>query len=397
MQGWWRGRRSEIRKLGLIPLALTGLLLTSACEKPKPAAAPGPEVVVAPVEKKDVQIYSEWIGSTTGYVNAQIHPKVQGYLLRQAYQDGALVHAGDLLFEVDPRQFQAALDQALGQLGRAQAALGKSELDVKRFTPLAAEGAVSQKELDDAVQARAANAAEVASASAAVEQARLNLGWTKIHSPVSGIAAIATAQIGDLVGPTTLLTTVSQLDPIKVTFPISEIEYLRFASRIDAQAAGSSGADDVPLELVLANGSTYPHPGRFSVAGLAVSETMGTINMQGLFPNTDNLLRPGQYAKVRVATERLPGALVIPQRAVRDLQGVHQVAVLGAGDEVHFRAVKLGPPTGSEYVVESGLSAGDRIVIEGLQKIRDGMVVRLVTQPAAAKASAAPSPEAARN
>jgi len=361
---------------------------TSCGKKEGAGAGAAPEVVVAPVAKRDVDIYTEWVGTTTGYVNAQIYPKVQGYLLNQAYEDGRVVKEGALLFRIDPRQFQAALDQALGQQARAQAALGKSELDVKRYTPLAAEGAVSQQELDDAIQMRAANRAEVESAKAVVENARLNLDWTRVLSPITGVAAIASAQVGDLVGPTTLLTTVSQLDPIKVNFPISEIEYLRFAERIRARQEG--GKDDSPdLELILADGTRYREPGRISVAGLAVATTTGTIDVQGLFPNPENLLRPGQFAKVRAATDRLAGALVIPQRAVRDLQGVSQVAVVGAEDKVTFKNVKLGSPTGSDYVVAAGLEAGDRIVVEGLQKIRDGMVVRPVTAPAP-EASAAP-------
>jgi len=373
------------------PLALLlAAALLAACGKEEGGEAQAPEVVVAPVVKRDVEIYTQWVGTTTGYVNAQIYPKVQGYLLKQAYEDGSLVKEGDLLFEIDPRQFQAALTQAVGQLGRAQAALGKSELDVKRYTPLAAEGAVSQQELDDAIQMRAANRAEVDSAKAAVENARLNLEWTRVLSPITGVAAIASAQVGDLVGPTTQLTAVSQLDPIKVTFPISEIEYLRFAPQLrELDQAGAAAAKRPGLELVLANGARYPELGHFSVAGLAVATTTGTINMQGLFPNAENLLRPGQFVKVRAVTERLPAALVIPQRAVRDLQGVSQVAVVGAEDKVTFKNVKLGSATGSDYVVAEGLQAGDRVVVEGLQKVRDGMVVRPVAASTPQAAAAA--------
>ena len=379
----------------LPPILLLAALNTAAasCGKVEEVVGAGPEVVVVPVVKKDVELYTEWVGTTTGLVNAQIYPKVQGYLLTQSYEDGSLVKEGDLLFRIDPRQFQAAVEGALGQLGRAQATLGKNELDVKRYTPLAAEGAVSQQELDDAIQARAASRAEVESTKAALDNAHLNLEWTRVLSPITGIAAIATAQVGDLVGPTTQLTTVSQLDPIKVTFPISEVEYLRFAPRLK-QRQEADPAEVPGLELILANGQVYPERGRFFVAGLAVTTTTGTINMQGLFPNPDNLLRPGQFAKVRAVTERVPGALVIPQRAVRNLQGVSQVAVVGADDKVAFKNVKLGSTTGSDYVVASGLEVGDRIVIEGLQKIRDGMVVRPVPPPSP-PAAAAPPPGAA--
>jgi membrane fusion protein (multidrug efflux system) len=335
----------------------------------------------------------EWVGTTTGNVNAHIYPKVQGYLLKQAYVDGSLVQGGELLFQIDPRQFQAALDQAQGQLGRAQAALGKAEIDVKRYTPLAAEGAVSQEELDNAIQARAAGRAEVDSAKAAVEQARLDLQWTEVRSPITGVAAIATAQVGDLVSPATPLTNVSQLDPIKVTVPISEADYMRFASQREKSEAEGDAPPRRSLELILAGDVRYPERGTVSVAGLAVSETTGTIDVQGIFPNPKNLLRPGQYARIRAVTDSLPGALVIPQRAVRDLQGVSQVAVVAADDKVSFRNVQLGPATGSDYVVKEGLQAGERIVVEGLQKIRDGMVVAPVpaqTPPTAADTHAAP-------
>jgi membrane fusion protein (multidrug efflux system) len=354
---------------------------------------PAPEVLVTSVEKKDVSLDSEFIGTTVGYVNAEIRPKIQGYLLKQSYRDGSVVKAGELLFQIDSRQFKAALDQAVGQLGRAQAALGKSEMDVTRYRPLAAQGAVSQQELDNAVQARSADAAQVASAEAAVEQARLNLDWTSVESPVAGIAAIATAQIGDLVSPTTLLTTVSQLDPMKVSFPISEIDYLRFAKGIRNSQQTGPAADAPPLELILANGNVYPHPGQFYVTGLDVSATTGTILMQGVFPNPENFLRPGQFAKIRTATDRRKGALVIPQRAVSQLQGIDQVAVVGADSKVEFRHVTLGPRKGSDWIVDKGLEAGEKIVVEGLQKIRNGMTVAAKpapvsdTDPAAAPAA----------
>jgi membrane fusion protein (multidrug efflux system) len=359
------------------------------------SAGPVAEVVVATAARQDVEIYSEWVGTTTGNVNAQIYPKVQGYLVKQAYRDGSVVQEGDLLFEIDPRQFQASLDEATGQLARARAALTKFQTDVARYTPLAAEGAVSQEELDNAVQARAGAAAQVESARASVEQARLNLQWSKVKSPITGVVAIASAQVGDLVSPQTLLTTVSQLDPIKVNFPVSEIEYLRFAKRIREVSETGAPAPDAGLELILANGERYPERGRFNVAGLEVTTTTGTIDAQGIFPNPDNLLRPGQFAKVRAVTDRIPGATVIPQRAVRDLQGLTQVALVGPEAKVTFKTVKLGPANGSDYVVEEGLAPGDRVVTEGLQKIRDGTVVKPVA-PDAAKASptaqAAPPP-----
>jgi RND family efflux transporter MFP subunit len=336
----------------------------------------------------------EWVGTTTGYVNAEIHPKIQGYLLKQVYHDGSVVTKGEVLFEIDSRQYQAALDQAKGQLERARAAFGKADLDVKRYTPLVPQGAVSQQELDDAIQARAAGRAQMASAQAALEEARLNLAWTRVTSPIDGVAGIANAQVGDLVSPQTLLTSVSQLDPIKVTFPVSEIEYLRFAKRINAGEATKAPQSEAKLELILANGSVYPERGRISVAGLAVTQTTGTIALQGIFPNPDNILRPGQFAKVRAVTDRIADALVIPQRAVRDLQGVSQVAVVGSDDKVTFQNVKLGPTTGSDVVVAEGLKAGDRIVVEGLQKIRDDIAVKAGPAPAVGAVAAPPPPSA---
>ena len=385
---------ARITRAGQIPLILAICLVSVACEKKAGTeGGPAPEVLVAPVQKKDVSLDSVWIGTTVGYVNAEIRPKIQGYLLKQSYRDGSVVKAGELLFQIDPRQFKAALDEAVGQLGSAQAALGKSEMDVTRYRPLAAEGAVSQQELDNAVQARSADAAQVASGQAAVEQARLNLEWTSVNSPVTGVAAIATAQIGDLVSPTTLLTTVSQLDPMKVSFPISEDDYLRFAKAIRANQQTGPAADAPPLELILANGDVYQHPGQFYVTGLDVSATTGTIMEQGVFPNPENLLRPGQFAKIRAATDRRKGALVIPQRGVSQLQGINQVAVVGADNKVEFKSVTLGPRTGSDWIVEKGLEAGEKIVVEGLQKIRNGMTVAAKpapvsdTDPAAAPAA----------
>jgi membrane fusion protein (multidrug efflux system) len=358
-----------------------------ACEKPEAQAPPPREVVVVPALEQDVEIRSEWVGTITGYVNADIRPKVEGYLLRQVYRDGSPVKAGELLFEIDPRQYVANLDEAKGQVAKTRAMLVRYENDVRRYTPLAAEGAVSQKELDDAVQGLAAARAQLAADEANLENARLNLAWTKILSPIDGVAGIAQGQVGDLVKPVTLLTQVSQLDPIKVSFPVSEIEYLSFARRSQAAGDGGQPSGKTPLELILADGSRYPKTGRVEVAGLGVAKTTGTIEIQGVFENSDNLLRPGQYARVRAVTDKLTGALVIPQRAVRDLQGISQVARVGEGDKVEFVNIELGPTTGSSYVVTQGLKPGDRIVTEGLQKIRDGMVVK----PTQAKPASEPS------
>lgn len=378
-------------RLAWLVVAGLSILGISGCTKSEPPPPAPPEVVVATVGSRDVEIHSEWIGTVTGYVNADIRPKVEGYLLRQVYRDGAPVEAGELLFEIDPRQYRAALNEAKGQLAKTRALMVRYENDVRRYTPLAAEGAVSQKELDDAVQGLEAARAQLAADQASLENARLNLAWTKIESPIKGVAGIAQAQVGDLVKPITLLTEVSQLDPIKVSFPVSEVEYLHFAKRNIARnakdeartAKGDPATEEDrkgepearPLELFLADGSRYQSTGHVDVAGLGITRTTGTIEIQGVFANPNNLLRPGQYAKIRAVTEQIPNALLIPQRAVRDLQGITQVARIGDGNKVEFLNVELGPTLGSNRIVRSGLAAGDQVVTEGLQKIRAGMVV----------------------
>jgi membrane fusion protein (multidrug efflux system) len=321
-----------------------------------------------------VPIYFEWVGTTDGYVNAQIRPRVQGYLYARHYKEGAALKAGALMFTIDPREYQVALDQAMGNLAQAEANLGKTQLDVARYTPLAKEGAISQQELDNAVQANQANKALVEAARASVEQAKLNLGWTKVISPIDGIAGISVAQIGDLVTPSTVLTTVSQVDPIKVYYPISEREYLHFAKRIREIEQGRGG-ERAPLELTLADGSVYSERGTFSLADRQVDLRTGTITVQGLFANPGNILRPGQYAKIRVAAETKKGALLAPQRAVQELQGTYRLAAVGPDNKVALRVVKVGERVDNLWVIEEGLNADERVIIEGLQKVRDGMPV----------------------
>jgi len=356
-------------------------IASSACNKQGPTAPPAAEVFVVKVIEQDVPIYSEWVGTTDGFVNAQVRPRVQGYLLKQVYKDGADVTAGQLLFQIDDREYKAALDQALGTLAQWQAALKKNQLDVARYTPLAAKGAVSTEEVDDAVQAARGSQAQVEAAQAAVETAKLNLGWTKVFAPIDGIAGIAPVQVGDLVTPSTLLTTVSQLDPIKVTFPISEQEYLRFADRIKEHQRTGRAKDEPDVELVLADGSAYRYPGRFYVANRQVDIQTGTIQIQALFPNRDDILRPGQYAKVRAATRLRSAALLVPQRAVQETQGQYQVAVVGPDNKVAFRTVKPSEQVGSLWIIDEGLKSGDRVVTEGLQKIKDGVVVNPKAAP----------------
>lgn len=355
---------------------MLAMTLGSACKRAEPPAPPPPEVLVTTVRQKDVPIQAEAVGTTVGFVNAQVMPRVQGYLLKQDYQDGARVKEGQLLFEIDDRPYKAALNQALGDLARDQATLRKNQLDVARYTPLVPKGAVSKEELDNSAQATHASEAQVQADQAAVDNARLNLDWTRIYSPIDGIAGIAPVQVGNLVTPSTLLTTVSQVDPMKVTFPITEREYLRFADKIKEHEEKGRATDEPELQLILADDRTYPFPGHFYVANRQADQQTGTILVQALFPNPDRLLRPGMYAKVRAPAVTLHDALVVPERAVQELQGVDQVAVVGANDKVTFRTVKAGEQVDGLWIIDDGLKPGERVVTQGLQKVKDGIVVR---------------------
>jgi RND family efflux transporter MFP subunit len=375
--------------------AFAAALAFGGCGGKEPPKLPPPEVLVAPVVQRDVPLYQDWVGTIEGYVNAEIRPKVQGYLLTQNYPNGGVVKAGQMLFEIDPRQFKASLDQAAGQLSQAQAILKKTELDVARYKPLAKEGAVSQEELDNAVQQNEANKAAVFQAQANLEQARLNLEWTKVQSPIEGIAGINQAQIGDLVGTTTVLTTVSTVDPIKIQFPISEQEYLRFATAINRKSETGEDDPNAPhLELILANDTTYPHIGHFLAVNRQVDQRTGTLLVQAGFPNPENILRPGGYARVRAATEVAKNALVVSQRAVLDMQGTYLVYVL-SGDKVEARYVTPGARTGSDWVITKGLSPGETVVVEGLQKVKSGVTVVAKPAPPSMAPGMEPKPSAA--
>ena len=428
-------------------LALLSIVAVVAwSRKPAEAAARPLDVEVVLVEQKDVSVYSEWIGTTDGMVNAEIKAQVSGYLLRQAYKEGSFVKKGQLLFEIDPRPFQAALDQAQGQLAQFQGQLEqtnsgvknaeaqvaqansqllqaeaqlaqqqanqmKAQLDVNKYAPLLAQKAVTQQDYDNAsqtnvvakaqvraaeagietarAQVRAANAqvgtakAAVAAAQGQIENARavirtaeLNLGFTQIISPIDGIAGLAQAQVGNLIGPQTApLTTVSTVDPIKVYFTVSEQEYLNYTRRNPTREERDAAERTIELELILADGATYPPKGRFYVADRQVDEKTGAIRVAGIFANPDNVLRPGQYGRVRAATATNEGALLVPQRAVTELQGNYQVAVVGPGNQVEIRTVKLGDRVGPMWVVEEGLKAGETVIAEGTQKVRPGALV----------------------
>ncbi|HEX3556295.1 MAG TPA: efflux RND transporter periplasmic adaptor subunit [Thermoanaerobaculia bacterium] len=342
-------------------------------KKDEPAPPPPPAaVVVAPVVQRDVPVYREWIGTTDGNVNAEIRPKVDGYLLRRVYTEGSFVRQGQLLFEIDPRQSQAQLEQVQADLEQAKAQLAKTHQDVVRFQPLVAQKAISQQELDNALSAERAAKAAVDARQAAVHEARLTSGWARVTSPISGIAGIAQQQVGNLVSPTTVLTTVSQVDPIRVLYPLSEQEYLHYQEKLQKDPRAAQAND---LELVLADGSVFPHKGRVLFEGRQVDVKTGTISTVALFPNPGNLLRPGQYAKVRAVTELKKGAILVPQRAVNELQGAYQVAVVGGDDKAEIRTVQAGERVGKLWVIDSGLQPGDRVVVEGFTRVKSGAKV----------------------
>jgi RND family efflux transporter MFP subunit len=357
-------------------LLIAAILIPAGCKKKPPAASPPPTVEVVEVKEQDVPIYHEWIGTLDGLVNAQIRAQASGYLVAQNYREGALVKKGDLLFQIDPRPFQAALDQAKGQLAQAEAHFGKTELDVKRFTPLAKVNAISQQELDDAVQANLAAKAAVTTARAAVEQAQLNLGFTGILSPIEGIAGIAKAQIGDLVGPSTgELTTVSTLDPIKAYYSVTEQAYINFTRLFSDESARTERSRQLELQLVFADGTTYPREGRVFAVDRQINPTTGALRVEALFPNPGNALRPGQFARVRVKFDTKKGALLVPQRAVTELQGSYQVTIVSSDSQAHIQPVKVGERSGAMWIIEEGLKPGERVVVEGIQKVKEGATV----------------------
>jgi RND family efflux transporter MFP subunit len=363
--------------IGLVAAVLLVSALGCSDGKVRASAPPPPPVVeVAPVIQKDVPVQGEWVGTLEGFVNAQIQPQVSGYLIRQDYQEGALVRRGQLLFEIDPRPFQAVLDQAKGQLAQAEAQMANAELNVKRDIPEAEAHAIPQSQLDTDTQSLRGAKAAVESGQAAVEQAVLNLGYTRVVSLIDGIAGINTVQVGNLVGPSTVLTAVSQVSPIKVYFPISEQEYLRMA---DGGGPGSvdflTHASRIPLQLTLADGSTYPHPGRIIFADRQVNTQTGTIQIVGEFPNSKNLLRPGQYARIQTPIGNVTGALLVPQAAVNQQQGTYQVTVVGADNRAQLRTVQVGPTVGTQWMITSGLKPGERVIAVGADKAKEGGLV----------------------
>ena len=368
--------RSFWRIEGALVFGAVVALQCAGCSQKKSAPAAGPQVQVASVVQRDVSIYSEWVATLDGYVNAQIQPQVSGYLIKQDYREGSFVHKDDVLFEIDPRPFQAVLDQAKAQLAQAEAQLGNATLNVNRDIPEAEANAIARSQLEGDTQTQLAARATVAAGRAAVEQAALNLSFTRVRSLINGIAGIAQVQVGNLVTPSTILTGVSQVDPIKTYFPIGAEDYLRIADKIHPETVNllSSGTP-IALQLILSNGSAYAHRGGILFADRQVDQQTGTIRIAGAFANPGNILRPGQYAKVRAVTQILKGALLIPQRAVSQLQGSAQVAVVGTDNKVAMRTVQTGERIDAMWVITSGLKPGDRVVAEGTQKVKDGSTV----------------------
>jgi len=368
------GRASRL----VLALVLATASVAVGCGKTNAAPAiPVPEVEVASVVQQDVPIVSEWVATLDGYVNAQIQPQVTGYIIRQTYKEGSFVRKGQILFRIDPRPFQAVLDQANAQVEQAQAQFAKTAMDVDRDAPLAKERAIAQSQLDNDIQANRAAKAAVKAAEAQVEQAQLNLEFTEVKSLVDGIAGIAQVQIGNLVTPTTVLTSVSQINPIKAYFSISEQEYIHFADRINADVQKEIPSNGPPFELILADGSVYPHKGTGLLANRQVDVSTGSIQIVCSFPNPQNFLRPGQFGRLRAAPEVRRGALLVPQKAVSELQGSYQIAVVGADNKVSIRAVKVGDRVGPMWIVEGGVKPGEQVVVEGLQKVQNGATVKI--------------------
>jgi membrane fusion protein, multidrug efflux system len=361
----WQQLRIYSRLSSLVFLAV---VVCNGCSSSKPAATPPPPgVTVATVLQKDVPVYQEWVGTMVGNVDADIRPKVDGFLLTKLYSEGSFVQKGQPMFHLDDRQSQAAVEQAKGKLEEAKAALAQAQIDVNRYTPLVQQKAVSQAELDKATSMQKAGIAQVAAAQAVLDNAELDLTWATVASPITGIAGIAKVGVGDLMTPTTVMATVSAVNPVYVDFSIAEQDYLRFSREKTGRGEN--------LELILGDGTVYPQRGRSLLVNREVDSRTGTIQVRAEFPNPTNILRPGQYARIRSKTEVRKNALLIPQRAVAELQGIYQVGVVDAENKVTIRAVKTGPLFGDMWVIESGLQLQDKVVVDGLQRLRDGMTV----------------------
>jgi membrane fusion protein (multidrug efflux system) len=368
-------RNSALLGCVLSAISVVGLV---GCTRSEAIKLPDTEVLVSHPRQQDVPIHNEWVASLDGYVNAEIRPQVSGYIVKQDYTEGSFVRKGQVLFEIDPRPFQATLDEKKGELAQAEADLAKSTINVNRDTPLVQKKAVSNEKLDNEIQSKAAAEAVVASSKAAVERAELDLGWTKVTSLVDGVAGIAEVQMGNLVSASSCLTSVSQVNPVKVYFPISEQQYLR-AKHLSSNEDPMHLFDNPP-ELILADGTVYPHKGKILLTDRQVDTNTGTIRLVAAFPNPGNILRPGQYGRVRIETGTQKKALLVPQSAVKEIQGGYEVALVDSDNKAIIRPVKASEKVGTMWVIEDGLKPGDQVITEGIGKVKDGTPV--VPKPA---------------
>jgi membrane fusion protein, multidrug efflux system len=388
-------RQPLLFTLGVVALAM-GVLTLPACKREEgPKALPPPDVLVIDAATRNVPVYREWIGTLDGSENAEIRARVTGYLLKRTYQEGGLVKKGDVLFEIDPRPFVAALAEAKSQLDQGKAAQVASQADADRATELFNKKVISEQEFTNKTQLKESSAAKVEALKANVEQAQLNLDFCRITSPVEGIAGISRAQVGDLVGTanSTVLTSVSTLDPIKIFFPISEAEYLAVADRIQEGIAKSLDQRQEFIELILADGKAFPNKARLLSVDRQVNASTGTILFTAILQNPGSVLRPGLFARARVVAKTLEDAVVVPQRAVMEVQGSYQLAVVGADGKAEIRPVQVGPRVGTDWVIASGLKAGEKVIVEGIQKVKSGMPVAAKPWTPAPERSSAPAVE----
>jgi membrane fusion protein, multidrug efflux system len=385
-------RRTPYRELAACALGTLGVLGLLGCSKAGPQGPAAPEVYVADVVQRDVPVYLELVGQTKGSQDVEIRARVEGYLESVNFTEGTYVSKGTLLYQIDPKPFEATLAAAKANLATAQARLDKTNNDVARYQPLVAEQAVSRQELDNALSAQEAARSQVDAAKAAVDQATLDLGYTRITSPLDGLVGTTQVKAGNLVGrgESTLLTTVSAMDPILFRAGISEAEYLRLAKEI--VETGRRTGPEAEIELLLADGTVFPYKGRIDSIERAVDPTTGTLAVQFKFPNPDHLLRPGQYGRARFVVQTKKGALLVPQRAVQELQNLYSVAVVSADNKVAFRNVKVGPRVDGLLVIDEGLKPGERVIVEGLQKVREGAAVSPKPVPATSSQPVAAEP-----
>ena len=383
---------SDMRR-AMLAAGVVAIVSSVACEKAAPPAPPPPpEVYTTAVVQKDVPVYLELVGQAEGYQDVDIRARVEGFLETMNFQEGTFVKQGDLLYTIDRKPLEAIVAEGKASQATAQARLSKANNDVARYTPLVAKQAVSKQELDNALAEQDASKSQVAAAIAAVEKATLDLGYTRVTAPISGLIGTTEVKPGNLVGrgESTLLTTISQIDPILFKVGVTEADYLRVARQVTA-AGKSSGGSREGIELRLADGTRYPQTGKISTIERAVDPTTGTLGMELVFPNPQQILRPGQYGRVRILLDTKRGALLVPQRAVQELQSIYSVAVVDSGNKVAFRTVKVGQKVDSLWVIEDGVKAGEQIVVEGLQRIQDGMTVSAKPAPATPAGSAAPA------